>query len=340
MAEWIELGGSDAEIGSQYGRQAGDLIRQSIAVYQEFLGSAPEDVMPLIQSKAAQFESEIRHLTPHLATQIDAIADAADVNREWLYIVNARSEIFSSLVPECTAIYSPESAYLAQNWDYMPELQDLTVLLRIELENGRKLITLTEAGMVGKIGLNDAGIGVCLNMLIARSDDVGLPIHLLLRWLLEAGNKAELEERIDAAGTKRIGNILIGTPDGSGINLEYSNAGLRRDDLTDRNFAHTNHELVVETGDAEFVQNSLTRLAQANEIANSHASLDADTIDYMLSNRSNPEHPIHVPHRTMNGMTFGTLYSVIMDLKKREIRVRKGQDPAAAYQSFSLQEPL
>ena len=55
------------------------------------------------------------------------------------------------------------------------------------------MTTLTEFGVLAKIGVNDAGLGVMLNMLHHGADDqrpvgeprIGFPVHVLLRTLLE-----------------------------------------------------------------------------------------------------------------------------------------------------------
>jgi len=43
------------------------------------------------------------------------------------------------------------------------------------------VLTLTEAGIVGKIGFNSAGLGACLNILKSSLAEVGIPIHILMR---------------------------------------------------------------------------------------------------------------------------------------------------------------
>jgi isopenicillin-N N-acyltransferase-like protein len=52
---------------------------------------------------------------------------------------------------------------------------------------GGWFVTLTEAGIVGKIGLYQSGLGVCVNALRTDRDGIGVatPIHVLLRLLLE-----------------------------------------------------------------------------------------------------------------------------------------------------------
>ncbi|MEM9176281.1 MAG: C45 family peptidase [Myxococcota bacterium] len=339
MARIIELGGDDASIGAQYGEQARPEIHAVVDYYETLFTGLPEAVGDALRRHAEKLTERIHTLTPHLARQIEATADAAGVDRAALFRVNARSELFAFAIPECTAIYSPASAHLAQNWDFGPDLLERTVLLRIELEDGRRLMTLTEAGMLGKIGLNADGIGVCLNMLVSNARVDGLPIHVLLRWLLEARSREEVETRLKTVGHGRIGNVLIGSTEGWGINMEFGGASFRRDDVHDRNFVHTNHLLEATASEVDFVHNSIMRFDQAHAQSGPDRGLDFGALDAILSDRSNAEHPIHVPVRTLGGMTFGTLYTVIMDLPARTLHLRKGQDPAVAYETHAVVGP-
>ena len=58
---------------------------------------------------------------------------------------------------------------LAQNWDWHPDLRASTVVWIVEHDD-RWFATLTEAGILAKIGLNSAGLGVCLNILRTTAD--------------------------------------------------------------------------------------------------------------------------------------------------------------------------
>ena len=92
---------------------------------------------------------------------------------------------------ECTTLAAQPGAtadgrtWLAQNWEV--EQRDACVLLRVRQAGKPDLLTMTEAGIVGKIGLNSAGVGVCMNILASRLDGraQGMPIHVLLRLMLE-----------------------------------------------------------------------------------------------------------------------------------------------------------
>lgn len=333
MAKHIKLTGSDDEMGAAYGDQAGELIRQAVALYKTVFANVPAGQLA---DKINIHCQQIRTLTPHLARQIEATAASAKLDAKWLYMVNARSELLTLSIPECTAIAAPRHGVMAQNWDFVPQMQDLNVVLEIELENGLKVATLTEAGMVGKIGLNSAGIGVCLNMLLSKADVSGLPIHILLRWLMEANSKAEVQTRIAAAGADRVGNVLIGSHEGWGINVEYDGPQSNRTELGDEPFIHTNHLVDNAPLDSDFYRNSVSRYQQAQLGSRALNTLNTRALDRLLSDRSNEHDPVHVPHRTIDGMQFGTLYTVLMDLAERTFFVRKGQEISQAYEAFHL----
>jgi isopenicillin-N N-acyltransferase like protein len=73
----------------------------------------------------------------------------------------------------------------AQTWDWHPDV--VPIVWVVEQPGGRWFATLTEAGMVGKIGVSSAGLCFGLNFLRCSLDGGldGVPIHVLLRTLLE-----------------------------------------------------------------------------------------------------------------------------------------------------------
>ena len=90
---------------------------------------------------------------------------------------------------ECTAIAVPRSAsvtggtLLAQNWDWLGGQRGALVVLRVRQPGAPACITLTEAGMLAKIGFNVHGFGLCLNILRSSADGerAATPVHPLLR---------------------------------------------------------------------------------------------------------------------------------------------------------------
>ena len=77
-------------------------------------------------------------------------------------------------------------AVIAQNWDWLPAVKANSAFFRIQPFNGPRALILAEAGQVGKIGFNEHGLGVVINLLVSTGIRLGTPTHLLLRKLLSA----------------------------------------------------------------------------------------------------------------------------------------------------------
>jgi isopenicillin-N N-acyltransferase-like protein len=79
------------------------------------------------------------------------------------------------------------AAYGVQTWDWYASMADTWLRWRIPQPDGSWLETVTEYGLLAKIGVSSRGVGVLLNMLRHAGDDndrVGLPVHLLSRQIL------------------------------------------------------------------------------------------------------------------------------------------------------------
>ena len=57
-----------------------------------------------------------------------------------------------------------------QTWDWYDAMSDGWFTWTIPFPDGRVVQTVTEFGMLAKIGVNDRGVGVMLNMLHHRND--------------------------------------------------------------------------------------------------------------------------------------------------------------------------
>lgn len=77
------------------------------------------------------------------------------------------------------------------------------VLWAIRRDDGPDLLTLTEAGMIGKIGVNASGFAMCVNLLTSDLDtgQAAVPMHIILRRVLEAAHS--VEEAIALIGPAR-----------------------------------------------------------------------------------------------------------------------------------------
>ena len=104
-----------------------------------------------------------------------------------------------------------EPPLLAQTMDLGPSSEGTQAVLRIREDDGREVLVVTRAGMIGLMGANDAGLGVCVNALtLLRHDAHGLPVAFVMRGMLERRSLAE------AADVRRRGSARVraGLPPG------------------------------------------------------------------------------------------------------------------------------
>lgn len=103
----------------------------------------------------------------------------------------------------------------------MEQQKENLVLLTIEQAGKPTIKMVTEAGILGKIGLNSAGVGVCLNAIRAKGmDATRLPCHLGLRMVLESSSRSEAVAKLEKVGIASACHMLIADATG-GVGMEW-----------------------------------------------------------------------------------------------------------------------
>ena len=156
---------------------------------------------------------------------------------------------------ECTAMGVTAAAsrtgqaWLAQNWDWMGRQREALVVLHTQGPSGQSITTLTEAGMLAKIGINQSGFALGLNILRSNRDGsrLGVPVHVLLRHLLDCRSVAHARERLHALqmelglGFGAASNVPCADAEGQAACFEVSPAGWAEVTPTQGVVVHTNH---------------------------------------------------------------------------------------------------
>lgn len=143
------------------------------------------------ESELARLGGQVRERVsagrPELGEELAGMAEGASVASEALWAVNARTELLRG-AGECSLIGRLDGAAvrIAQNWDWHPDLAASRVIWTVE-HDGTWFTTVTEAGMLAKLGLNGRGLACGLNFLESSVDGGagGLPVHVLLRLVLQ-----------------------------------------------------------------------------------------------------------------------------------------------------------
>ena len=176
-----------------------------------------------------------------LTQELDAIAEASEMPGWQIYLLNARTEILNAKIDECTTVCFPQSALLGQTWDWFEGFEELTILVTYERPDGSKILTFSEPGMLAKIGLNSAGVGVCLNYLNHRHTLDGLPVHILARAILESPSVADARRSIKRAGFGKSSHFLIADVANDAFSIEFMGASAETVEPYNTAYLHTNH---------------------------------------------------------------------------------------------------
>jgi isopenicillin-N N-acyltransferase-like protein len=294
--------------GEAFGRAHAEAVTHTVRTYKRMFAETGVTVPTHIPAPEWAIE------------EIEAIATGAGVDPHDLLAVNARTEILAGAGPsECSVVGA--GGLLAQNWDWHPDLAAATVVWIVREADGRWFATLTEAGMLAKIGLNDAGLGVCLNLLRTSVDGgvTGTPIHILLRETLERARTVDQAvELLTAATVSASSAVTVAEPgDVASVELSPGGANVIRGGVG----AHTNHFLEPPPrGEDALIADSPSTVPRL-ETVRSNPLLDAL--------RSHDGHPKGVCRHLDESEPWAeqsvTIASVVMNLAARRFHVAHGQ---------------
>ncbi|KAJ8599146.1 hypothetical protein CTAYLR_008306 [Chrysophaeum taylorii] len=336
LVPYVKFAGTAAEVGRQHGELLRGRVVATWRIYQrifERLGATEE----WLREFAATIREKILEFDETYVVEMDHIALAAGLEAWEILCLNARTEVLLAKAgihapAECTSIFSLGA--LGQNWDWDEGLERQIVVAEIE-RDGHRLVTVTEPGMLGKIGLSSAGVGTTLNALSLAPKKFGVPIHVLLRAALDAPSFDAAVDKLMAAPRGTSSHILLGSADGRSVRIEFAGNGVELIKPSASYEVHTNHYLgLVDDGGSPC---SFARYARAMELAN---HLPSTTLEDALRGIWNVlldeagTWPICRPWRKTTSSSagalatalgrVGTVCSVVMDLRGRRLWVTRG----------------
>jgi isopenicillin-N N-acyltransferase like protein len=223
----IDVEGDAQERGRQYGEGARERVRRSVTAYEEIFAHYTGWTKERVREEAERFRKPSRDFGARYLDEIAGIAEGADVPEVDVLAINVRTEIMCSaearkaaapsVPPECSAFAvlgerAGGSMLVGQNWDWLAHAFDTTIVLRSRQPDAPNLITVVEAGLLAKVGLNSSGVAVATNLLITDADrgDPGVPYHILLRALFDVETPSAALALIQKANRASSANFIIG----------------------------------------------------------------------------------------------------------------------------------
>ncbi|KAI1418766.1 peptidase C45 acyl-coenzyme A:6-aminopenicillanic acid acyl-transferase-like protein [Xylaria sp. FL1777] len=338
----IKCTGSPYDIGVTHGVTAKDKITGSIDFYSRLFRASCSLAWPEVVREAAKYVVSLESIAPRYLEEIRGIARGSELPFLDILALNIRSEIMFGLfsdssrdivkVPSdgCTSLgwLTASRSFLGQNWDWMVEQGQNLIICHISQPRTTvpDFSMVTEAGIIGKIGLNAKGVGCCLNAIKCRGiDSSKLPIHFALRRVLESPSRAAAIEDIMLAGVAGSGYILIGDATGS-TGLECTSKRVKEVVMDDvRRVCHTNHLILDKSNvdEAPWLRDSPSRLARIRELTSRITDPNFDIITECLSDVDG--YPSSINRRQEGESVAETLFTIVMDLTKKSARVTFGR---------------
>ncbi|RYF59491.1 MAG: 6-aminopenicillanic acid acyl-transferase [Comamonadaceae bacterium] len=182
----IECSGDGRARGRAHGEQARDLVHAALDRWRDGTNARSRHHLA-----STGLLASVQAAVPDLAEEMLGIAEAAAVpfadilaynfiDEQW-WVHREHLELGCSVLGRADV----DGVYLAQNMDLPDFMSGSQVVLRIRPEAGPEALALSSAGMIGLTGINDAGVGVCVNTLgMLRHNSAGLPVAAAIRGAL------------------------------------------------------------------------------------------------------------------------------------------------------------
>jgi isopenicillin-N N-acyltransferase like protein len=214
----IEVSGTPRDLGLQLGEAARDEIRGFTAVAMERVNKTITISREAARDQARACIPLVAAYGPDMLAELEGVAASSGVSLDELMLLQIRNQLRDesgctafSLDPSITA---DNRSIVAQNWDNDPVLDPFTVVLTRRPEGKPAIMDITQAGLIAYIGLNDRGIGLCMNTLPAPSRPQGVPHYFTVRAIYESDNLDQAIDAVRRAERAIPANILLATPQG------------------------------------------------------------------------------------------------------------------------------
>ncbi len=365
----IRVAGDARERGRAYGAQARTRIERSIEAYGEVFRVYAGWDWGQVRGEAARYEAPIAVFDERYVDEMRGIAEGAGVDLEDVLSINVRTEVMFAAKAraaealtdgrrqgECTAFaVQPEASadghtLLGQNWDWLLHCFDTVVVLEAEQDEGPNFVSVVEAGLLAKTGMNSSGLGVTTNALVSDADrgEPGIPYHALLRAFMDCENLSDALAAAQRGRRSSSANYLVAHADGVAVDIEAAPGDFSRLFLTfseDGVLLHTNHFRSPAFGgrdvslwvmpDSPF---RLERLRTEIGRARADGGLTLDTFHALLGDHANFPSGVccHADERMEPHDQGATVASVLMDLDARRVWLADGHPCTVPFRELDV----
>lgn len=372
MFKHLVVRGGPYERGVQYGQQAASMAARSREAYEAVFADATGWSWAQVCDQARLFVEPMERFEPRFVDEMRGIAAGAGLEDIDVFAMNVRTEVMFAAdareageiahteklaTPECTSFaLMGERAVdgrmlIGQTWDWLPHAVDTTVILEAHPDEGPDFVTVVEAGLLAKFGMNSSGIGLCANALVCGWDtgEPGVPSHMLLRAILDSETVSDAVSALARGWRASSANYVIADEDGLAIDIEAAPG-----DYTRLYVGHPEHGLIVHAnhfGSPRFdghdvalyaMPDSPFRLQRIRQLTDDLALLDRETFQSAFADHATYPFGIccHPDSRAKESQRWVTVAAAIMDVEARKLWLAPGSPCMTPFELLDLPELL
>ncbi len=338
----LTLTGSGYELGLQHGKKLKEEVDRVVKAWKKNTEiQLGRDANTILEEFMAyqHFDEAIKKWTPELYEEIRGIAEGSGQRFQDILVLNLLDEFWVYLVSKnhhCSGMGVPaqngKPGYISQNMDLEEYTDPFQTLIRLTRTKDRpEQLILTYPGLIALNGLNENGVGVCVNTLMQlKAAATGLPVAFVVRRIIGSTDKKELLDFIQKVPHASGQNYLIGIR-GEVFDFEASANKVVRFNPKNANGSvyHTNHPIVNDdikpgfekfdptlVADARPVKtNSFLRLDAVEKRMIADAAIDNEAMKEALRSKDDIRNPV-CSTNNYNGRGF-TFASVVMTFSKQ-----------------------
>lgn len=355
----VTFSGSGYELGLQHGKALKKEIGEIIEAWKMNASSdlgKDADIVLKDFFEYSKFDKAIKKWTPELYDEIKGIAEGSGQKLNDVMVLNLLDEFWVYIVDlqinhHCSGVGVPSRngnpGYISQNMDLENYTDGFQVLMRLNRTDNRpEQLILTHPGLIALNGMNEQGIGVCVNTIMQlKASSTGLPVAFVIRRIINSTDKEELLSFIQEVNHASGQNYIIGIK-GEVFDFEASaNKVVRFNPMHENGTVyHTNHPLVNDDIKIGFEKhnpklkeelkptssNSHHRLEAVKSRMTSNLDIDDGLIKEALRSRDDEDNPV-CRTNIDNGSGF-TFASIIMTFSENpNIQILAGPPDESEY---------
>ncbi len=334
----IEVSGSNYDIGFEIGKKMKSNIKKTINIPEKIANEHKYFKIDYFIRTAKKYLPIAQKYFPNIISEIKGIAEGSSQDFDDIWLLNLEEIWGDDYFDKCTSIVIREiddNIYLYHNEDFDNSFENNIAIIKANVNNKVKFLSLTFAGMVpgSSVSLNSFGLIQGINSLHPVDYKIGIPKNIISRAILESNSiKDALKIIKNNHRASAYNHILI--QNNKIVNIETTTFKYNILNVKANFFVHTNNYLCKKFIDNFTPIYSRNRLNTAFRILQNAPAIDKNVVMAILT--SHDKDVVFCKHKK-NKYSEMTISSMIVDSNNLKLYATNGNPCKNKYDVYSLE---